>query len=104
MIGVFIFLCFLIIVAFFVIINLVKKVERYEDYIKQCEDTIVTLKERIAGLYREVREGRDYLKSLDNIGAFESDDEVGYFFKQLKSIQEALESFVGITYGEEESK
>jgi hypothetical protein len=29
---------------------------------------------------------RSYLKQLDRRGAFESDDEIGFFFKELKKI------------------
>ena len=41
---------------------------------------------------------RSYLKQLDRKGAFESDDEVGYFFKELKQIVEDISVF----FGEEE--
>jgi hypothetical protein len=33
------------------------------------------------------------LKEIDAKGSFESDDEVGYFFKQVKFLQEQLNNF-----------
>ena len=33
------------------------------------------------------------MKELDNRGAFEADDEVGTFFKNLKEIQDVLDQF-----------
>ena len=34
------------------------------------------------------------LKEIDLRGAFESDDEVGFFFKELKAIQEDINNFL----------
>ena len=33
------------------------------------------------------------MKELDNRGAFEADDEVGTFFRNLKEIQDVLDQF-----------
>ena len=33
------------------------------------------------------------LKEIDHKGSFESDDEIGWFFKQIKQIQETLNNF-----------
>ena len=33
------------------------------------------------------------LKTLDSKGSFESDDEIGWFFEQIKVIQERLNNF-----------
>ena len=33
------------------------------------------------------------LKEIDAKGSFESDDEVGFFFQQLKALQEILDTF-----------
>ena len=35
------------------------------------------------------------LKKLDALGRFEADDEVGFFFKGVKQIQEILNEFKG---------
>ncbi len=33
------------------------------------------------------------LKEIDRKGTFEADDEIGFFFEQIKSIQSVLDSF-----------
>ncbi len=40
-----------------------------------------------------IQDSENTIKELDARGAFESDDEVGTFFKNLKEIQEVLNGF-----------
>ena len=40
-----------------------------------------------------INDSSETIKQLDNRGAFESDDEVGTFFKNLKEIQNVLDQF-----------
>lgn len=42
--------------------------------------------EFIFSIRNRVLSQRSYLRQLDRIGSFESDDEVGIFFKELKKI------------------
>ena len=42
------------------------------------------------------------LKKIDTKGTFESDDEIGWFFEQIKVIQERLNNFKLTDGGEEE--
>ena len=44
------------------------------------------------------------LKEIDNAGHFESDDEVGFFFEQLKNIQIMLNDIFEIDNGENNAK
>ena len=53
------------------------RVEEYETWINGFADT--------------VKDVDDKLKQIDTKGTFESDDEVGFFFKQLKDIQLLLD-------------
>lgn len=69
-----------------VIRNLVIKQEKsenilivYMDYLNKIDQVIVNADKR--------------LKEIDSKGSFESDDEVGFFFKQIKFIQEILNNF-----------
>ena len=63
----------------FALYNLLKKNEILEDFIaKQSE---------------AVKECDKRLKQLDNKGSFYSDDEIGFFFKEVQKIQEALNEF-----------
>ena len=40
-----------------------------------------------------VNDSNEKLKELDRLGAFEADDEVGTFFRNLKEIQEIINQF-----------
>jgi hypothetical protein len=40
-----------------------------------------------------VNNSNEKLKELDTLGAFESDDEVGTFFKNLREIQNSISEF-----------
>ena len=59
--------------------NLLKKNEALEDFITKQSDAINECDKR--------------LKQIDDKGIFYSDDEIGWFFKELKKIQEALNEF-----------
>jgi len=70
----------------FVIWNLLKKVERYEEDIVLKDEFILKFKQLTEEAHRKIKE-------LDTMGAFESDDEVGSFFKSLKSISLGLDAY-----------
>ena len=69
----------LLIVAGFAIYNLVKKNELLEDFIAKQSEAIDQCNHR--------------LHQIDDKGSFIADDEVGWFFKEVKKIQEALNEF-----------
>ena len=66
--------------------NLMRKNEKQEDILTGY----MTYLNKISD-YIEATDKR--LKEIDQKGSFESDDEVGFFFKQLKNIQSVLNSF-----------
>jgi len=63
----------------FSIRNLLVKNEKLEDFISKQSDAINACDQR--------------LKQIDNKNIFYADDEIGWFFKELKKIQEALNEF-----------
>jgi len=63
----------------FALYNLLKKNEILEDFISKQSEAINAC---------DVR-----LKQVDNKGIFYSDDEIGWFFKEIQKIQEALNEF-----------
>jgi hypothetical protein len=73
------------------IVNLTKQVESLEDSILFYQEKISEIREM--ALRSEVQ-----LKELDLRGAFESDDEVGQIFKDIRSISNALSSSILETY------
>ena len=72
--------------SFFIIRNLLKQAERLEDIRAEYEDFIVKQSEAINAC-------NERLNQIDDKGIFRSDDEVGWFFRELQKIQEALNEF-----------
>ena len=65
--------------SFFIIRNLIKKNERLEDFISKQSDAITEIDKK--------------LKEIDDKGMFYADDQIGWFFKEVQKIQEALNEF-----------
>jgi hypothetical protein len=87
----------LLIVSMFAIYNLLVKVEKYEDVVQDQVKYLNNISATIA-------EAKMHLQKLDESGTFQSDDEVGYFFKQLQNVQEELNRYMLPTnYGKNES-
>mgnify|MGYP003130091360 CR=1 FL=1 len=63
----------------FALFNLLKKNETLEDFISKQSEAINTCDKR--------------LKQLDDKNIFYADDEIGFFFKEVQKIQEALNEF-----------
>ena len=66
--------------------NLLRKTEKQEDIILQYDDYITEFNKQI-----EIEDDR--LKKIDEKGTFKSDDEIGWFFKQIKVIQDGITRF-----------
>ena len=66
-------------ISFVAIRNLIKKNEAMEDFITKQSDAIAACDTR--------------LKNIDQKGIFYADDEIGWFFEEVKKIQEALNEF-----------
>jgi len=87
----------LLLVSFYVNINLTKK---YEDLETMAEDSVDTLLENekfLTELRNRIRSQQSYLRQLDRIGSFEADDETGYFFKEMKDIVNDIAVYFGET-------
>jgi hypothetical protein len=69
----------LLIVAGFALRNMIKKNEELEDFIIKQSEAIDSCDRR--------------LKQIDDKGFFVADDEIGWFFTEVKKIQEALNEF-----------
>ena len=86
MITLSIILAVVIITSFFIIRKLTLKNEKQEDLIKQYEDFIIKQSEAITACDQR-------LKKVDDKGVFQADDEIGWMFKEILKIQEALNEF-----------
>ena len=74
------------IVLGFAVFNLMKKNEQQEDILVEYMKWLNKISKAI-----EVSDAR--LKKLDSQGRFESDDEIGFFFKTVMTIQDLLNGF-----------
>jgi hypothetical protein len=88
-----IFLVLLQLGSLYVIYNMYKKYETLEKISQENVDFIVSIRSRVMSQ-------QSYLKQLDRKGAFESDDELGYFFKELKKIINDIVFYLEIEDGE----
>ena len=80
----------------YILRNLLVKVEKYEDVVRDQ----VTYLQNISNL---IKESEQHLKALDERGVFQSDDEVGEFFNQMKEVQKELNRYMlPENYGKEE--
>ena len=61
--------------------NLNKKTELLETWVENFSNTIRTIQEE--------------LQDIDSRGVFESDDEIGAIFKQIKQTVNQLQSYIG---------
>ena len=65
--------------SFFIIRNLILRNERLEDFIAKQSEAIQACDQR--------------LKEVDDKDIFYADDQIGFFFKEVQKIQEALDEF-----------
>ena len=71
----------LVLIQTYVVWNLMRKTELLETWVENFTQTIETV--------------QDDLKEIDSTGHFESDDEVGAIFNQIKETVKQLESYRG---------
>ena len=79
MITLSIILAVVITVSFFIIRNLILRNEKLEDFIAKQSEAINYCDHR--------------LKEIDDKNIFYADDQIGWFFKEVQKIQEALNEF-----------
>jgi len=87
MIIVTVILGLMVVILGYTTINLLRKNEKQEDilsgymtYLNKISDTIEIADKKV--------------KELDVKGSFKSDDEIGFFFQQIQSIQTILNAFI----------
>jgi hypothetical protein len=76
----------LLCIAGFVIWNLVRKVERQEDLVEKYQQYLLSVD-------TSIKLSSKRLQEIDVKGMFSSDDEIGWYFKQIKEIQEILNDY-----------
>ena len=81
-----IILAVVVVTSFFIIRNLLKQIEKLEDIQTEYENFITKQSEAINA-------SNQRLKQIDDRGIFRSDDEIGWFWSEIKRIQDALNEF-----------
>ena len=88
------FLIIAVITLSYTTYNLLRKNEKQED-------VLAAYLLYMDNLSKIIEHSSDRLKKIDSKGTFESDDEIGWFFEQIKVIQERLNNFKLTDGGEE---
>jgi len=86
MITVIIILSVIVLALGYTTFNLLRKFEKQEDI-------LAGYLEYLDKLSRVIEVSDEKLKEIDSRGTFESDDEVGFFFQQIKGLQDILNDF-----------
>jgi len=75
-----------VVVLGFTSYNLLKKYEAVEDVVNDYDTYITEFSNEVTSIEKRIKE-------IDAKGTFEGDDEIGWFFKQIKVIQNRLSKF-----------
>ena len=86
MITAIVILSILVIILGYTTINLMRKNE-------VAEDIVVNYLQYLDRISRVIEVSNKKVKDIDIKGSFEGDDEVGFFFKTIKDIQNILNDF-----------
>ena len=88
----------IVLILSYIIRNLLIKVEKYED-------VTIDQTQYLQNISNLIGDSKKHLSKLDERGVFQSDDEVGYFFNQMKLVQKELDRYMlPDNYGEKEEQ
>ena len=79
-------LSLLVVILGYTTFNLLRKNEK-------AEDIVIQYNEYLTEFNKQIKFTGERLKEIDAKGTFESDDEIGWFFNQIKNLQEGIERF-----------
>jgi hypothetical protein len=86
MIWAIIILSCLVVLLSYTTYNLLKKNEK-------AEDLLISYENYVNNLSSTLSKASNKLKEIDSKGLFDSDDEIGWFFKYVKEMQGDLDNF-----------
>jgi len=93
MILIIVILIIFILILGYTTYNLLRKNEKFEDLVNEQTKILAGYMTYLNKVSDIIEHSNKRLKEVDSKGSFESDDEVGFFFEQLKSIQSVLDQF-----------
>lgn len=74
-------------VVSYIILNQLKKQEKLEDIVEKQNNFIIGLNDLMIASENRIYE-------IDQKGSFASDDEIGWFFQNIKDIQKQISEFI----------
>lgn len=81
-------ICIVVILTLvYVVVNLNRKVETYEDIVENQQKLLIAIKE-------VVTEGSNKLKQHDTRGHYTADDDLGNYFKILLEVEETIAEYI----------
>ena len=75
-----------VVILLYTTFNLLRKNEK-------AEDIIVSQREFIEKFQESIEFTQEKLDKIDERGTFKSDDEIGWFFNEIKKLQKAISQF-----------
>lgn len=96
-------LSILLIFSIYANVNLLRKFDKLDEMAQNSVDILLENEKLLTSLKNRLLSQQSYLRQLDRIGAFEADDETGYFFKELKSIINDISLYFGENIPENEN-
>lgn len=99
-----IILMILLSISAYINYNLYKKYDVLEEIYSNLEKSSTEDQSFIIAMKSRIMSQRSYLKQLDKNGSFESDDEIGYFFKELKKIINDISIYFELEESDEEKE
>ena len=83
----------LVVILGYTTFNLLRKLEKQEDVINNQATILASYLSYLNKISDIIEFSVKKLKEVDHKGSFKSDDEVGFFFEEIKQIQDTLNQF-----------
>ena len=93
MIALAIILGLMVVILGYTTFNLLRKLEKQEDILNNQATILASYLSYLNKISDIIELSDKKLKEVDYKGSFKSDDEVGFFFEEIKQIQDTLNQF-----------
>ena len=90
MVTTIVILSIVLVVSLLVNTNQLRKQESQSEYIDELENSNAEYYTFFSSLKTRIGESNSKLKQIDRLGSFESDDETGFIFKEMRDIFDEL--------------
>jgi Tfp pilus assembly protein PilO len=83
----------LVVILGYTTFNLLRKLEKQEDALNNQATILASYLSYLNKISDIINFSDKKLREIDHKGSFKSDDEVGFFFEEIKQIQDTLNQF-----------